>query len=874
MSNRKPNRAGLNVAFQIAVAYALAGAGWILLSDRLLEMLTRTPEAYARWQSVKGWGYVGVTALLLYGVLQAYVASRERVETALGESVQRYRTFFQTSRDPVFITSRDGRWADMNQAAVELFGYRDEEELRAVPIPDLYTDPADREAYMRRITERGFEKDYPIDLRRKDGTIIQALVTSVARTDDAGIVIGFQGTIRDVTEDRRAQARISHLNAVLRAIREVNQLLVREQDRGRLLQRTCELLIETRGYDSAWVALLDESRELAHVAGAGLGDRFAELVEHLEQGELPLCARQALAQPGVVVFDDTRSSCPDCPLVVEQHPTSAMTVRLEHQGVIHGLLSVCVPADFSSLADEQLLFHEVAGDIAFGLSKIELEEELRRSEVRYRTLFNSASDAILIHDLEGRFLQLNDVACERLGYSHEELLQMGPQDIDAPEFAHLVPDRIAMLRARGHLYFETVHVRRDGSRIPMELSSRVINYDGGKAVLTVARDVSQRRELERQLRQQERLAAMGRLAGGVAHDFNNLLASIILNVQLILRTEPVSLRVEKGLQSVLEDSDRAADLVEQILDFSRSAMMETEPLDLGHLIEEASTLLRRTIPENVRLILEMPSQPLTVEADRTRIHQVLLNLAANARDAMPDGGELRIGLTRVDVEAGETPPVAEMPLGEWVSLRVSDTGTGMTDEVRENLFEPFFTTKEKGQGTGLGLAQVYGIVKQHEGFIDVETAVGDGSAFTIYLPLADDTLAEPELETERVPPQGEGERILVVEDAARLRQAVKMGLEALNYRVVTAATAREALEAYRREAVDLVVTDIVIPDRSGSDLLRDLRAAEPNLRVIAMTGYAVDEDAPSELAEFDGLIHKPFSIEDLGTAIRDALRTP
>jgi CheY-like chemotaxis protein len=325
---------------------------------------------------------------------------------------------------------------------------------------------------------------------------------------------------------------------------------------------------------------------------------------------------------------------------------------------------------------------------------------------------------------------------------------------------------------------------------------------------------------------------------------------------------------------VLEDSDRAADLVEQILDFSRSAMMETEPLDLGHLIEEASTLLRRTIPENVRLILEMPSQPLTVEADRTRIHQVLLNLAANARDAMPDGGELRIGLTRVDVEAGETPPVAEMPLGEWVSLRVSDTGTGMTDEVRENLFEPFFTTKEKGQGTGLGLAQVYGIVKQHEGFIDVETAVGDGSAFTIYLPLADDTLAEPELETERVPPQGEGERILVVEDAARLRQAVKMGLEALNYRVVTAATAREALEAYRREAVDLVVTDIVIPDRSGSDLLRDLRAEEPNLRVIAMTGYAVDEDAPSELAEFDGLIHKPFSIEDLGTAIRDALRTP
>jgi len=874
MSNRKSDRAGLNVAFQIAVAYALAGAGWILLSDRVLEMLTRTPEAYARWQSIKGWGYVGVTALLLYGVLQVYVANRERAEAALRESEERYRTFFQTSRDPVFITSRDGHWVDMNQAAVELFGYPNQEALRAVLIADLYADPADRDDHIQTIADQGFTKEYPVDLRRKDGTVIHTLITSVARTDDAGNVVGFQGTIRNVTERRRAQARIRHLNAVLRAIREVNQLLVRERDRDRLLQRTCDLLIETRGYDSAWVALLDESQELERVAGAGLGEDLAELVEHLERGELPPCVREALAQPDVVVFDDTRVSCPDCPLAEGDRDTSAMTVRLEHQGRTYGLLSVCVPADFLSIPEEQLLFREVAGDIAFGLSGIELEEELRRSEGRYRTLFNSASDAILIHDLQGHFLQVNDVACKRLGYDREELLQMGPEDIDAPEFADLVPDRIARLRAQGHLYFETAHVQRDGSRIPVELSSRVIDYDGGKAVLTVARDVSQRKELERQLRQQERLAAMGRLAGGVAHDFNNLLASIILNVQLVLRNEDISPRVEKTLQSVLEDSDRAADLVEQILDFSRSAMMETEILDLGRLVEEATTLLRRTIPENVRLILEVPSQPCAVEADRTRIHQMLVNLAANARDAMPDGGDLRIDLTPIDVEVGETPPVAEMPPGEWVRLRVSDTGTGMTDEVQANLFEPFFTTKEEGQGTGLGLAQVYGIVKQHGGFIDVETAVGEGAAFTIYLPLAHDGLVEPEVETASGPPQGRGETILVVEDAPRLRQAVQMGLEALNYGVVAAATAREALEVFEREAVDLVVTDIVMPDRSGKDLLRDLRAETPNLKVVAMTGYAVEEDAPSELAAFDALIRKPFSIEDLGTAIRDVLDSP
>jgi len=872
MSNRKSNRPGVSMAFQIAAAYALAGTGWILLSDRVLEMLTRTPDAYVRWQSIKGWGYVGVTALLLYGVLRVYIASRERAESALRESEKRYRSFFQTSSDPVFITSRDGHWLDMNQAAVELFGYQDREALRAVPIPDLYVDPADWEEHIRLIVKQGFERDYPVELRRKDGSVIQALITSVVRIDDTGNVIGFQGTIRDVTERRQQQARIRHLNAVLRAIREVNQLLVRERDRGRLLQRTCDLLIETRGYDSAWVALLDESRKLEHVAGAGLGERFNELAEQLGQGNPPLCVRKALAEPGVVVFEDTHSACVGCALAEQHHNTSAMTVRLEHLGSIYGLLSVCVPVDFSSIEEEQLLFKEVAGDVAFGLSKIELEEALRHSEARYRTLFNSASDAIFIHSLDGRFLQVNDVACERLDYDREELLRMGPADIDAPEYAHLLPDRVAKIRAQGHLYFETAHVRRDGSRIPVELSSRIIDYDGGRAILSVARDVSQRRELERQLRQQERLAAMGRLAGGVAHDFNNLLASIILNVQLVLRDEDVSPRVERALQSVLDESERAADLVEQILDFSRSAMMETETLNLGRVVEEAATLLRRTIPENIRLILELPSQPCPVEADRTRIHQILVNLAANARDAMTDGGELRIALERVDVGAGETPPVPEMPAGVWVRLRVSDTGTGMTDEVRANLFEPFFTTKEGGQGTGLGLAQVYGIVKQHGGFIDVNTGVGKGTTFTIYLPLVDETLAEPEIEIESGPPQGHGETILVVEDAPRLRQAVKMGLEALNYRVVTAATAKQALELYGREAVDLVVTDIVMPDHSGKDLLRDLRAETPDMKIVAMTGYAVD-DAPSDLASFDALIHKPFSIEELGIAIRDALRT-
>ncbi len=874
-SDRSPESPGIRVALQVAVAYALLGAGWILISDRALQALVESPEAFARWQSIKGWAYVGATALLLYGVLRVYVASRERAEEALRESEERYRDFFETSKDAVFITSRDGRWIDMNRAAVELFGFGSEDELRAVPIEALYAEPGDREAHLRTIIEQGATKDYAVDLRRRDGSIIHTLISSVVRRDDAGQVSGFQGTIRDVTDQRRAQARIEHLNAVLRAIREVNQLLVRERDHDRLVQGACDLLVETRGYETAWVVLLDESGRVETAAGAGGDDYLPGIVDGLESGRRPSCLEEALIEEDVIVVEDPVADCAGCDLAQHHQRESAMTVRLHHQGTTHGVLSVCLSRDFSLVEEEQALFREVADDIAFGLSNLELEHELRRSEARYRTLFNSASDAILIHDLEGRFLEVNGVACERLGYSRDELLQMGPADIDAPEYADLVPDRVARLRARGHLYFETAHVRRDGARIPSELSSRIIDYEGKPAVLTVARDISQRRALERQLRQQERLAAMGRLAGGVAHDFNNLLAAIILNAQLARRSEGVPSRVDEAIRTILEESEHAVDLVDQILDFSRRAMMETELLDLVDLIERTAALLRRTLPENVRVAVDPAPRPCVVEADRTRIHQALLNLAGNARDAMPDGGELRIGVAPVEVAVDEPPPVAGLTPGRWARLRVSDTGVGMDDEVMENLFEPFFTTKEAGQGTGLGLAQVYGIVKQHHGLIDVDTAVGEGTTFSIYLPLAPHAPAgEEEGAAERVPP-ARGETILVVEDAARLRQAIQAGLESLGYRVVPAGNAPEALEVQRHEPVDLVVTDIVMPGGSGIDLLEHLQVEAPEIRVVAMTGHVFDTDGPAaELEGFHSLIRKPFSIEELAAAIRDALDAP
>ena len=406
-----------------------------------------------------------------------------------------------------------------------------------------------------------------------------------------------------------------------------------------------------------------------------------------------------------------------------------------------------------------------------------------------------------------------------------------------------------------------------------EVIARPMAHGGDRqSWVVVINDVTDEREVRLQLRQQERLAAVGQLAGGIAHDFNNILASIILYAQMPLGRSDVSSLTKDALETILTESRRAADLVQQVLDFSRSAMMDTEPISLVGLVKEAFSLLRRTILYNDPATTEMDVHPCTVEADATRIHQVLMNLALNAKDAMPQGGTLRIGVGRLVTTGDGQPPLPDMPPGTWASLTVADTGTGMTEEAQEHLFEPFFTTKEQGKGTGLGLAQVYGIVKQHRGFIDVETAIGEGTTVTIYLPLAEKEEVSEIGDQREAALQGLGETILVVEDAEQLRRAIQTALESLGYTVVTAANGRQALEALGEEEVDLVLTDVVMPHMGGEALLRALRTEDADVKSIAMTGHVMDTDLQRLRATgFAEALPKPFSIEELTQVVREVL---
>jgi two-component system cell cycle sensor histidine kinase/response regulator CckA len=386
---------------------------------------------------------------------------------------------------------------------------------------------------------------------------------------------------------------------------------------------------------------------------------------------------------------------------------------------------------------------------------------------------------------------------------------------------------------------------------------------------------------EEQASQQERLAAIGQLAGGIAHDFGNFLTASIFHIELLLHDPRLSPDLAPAVATILDGSRRTAQLVRQILDFSRRTTLKTQSIELSSFVEDIAVILRHTIPENIQLIVEQEPGSYIANVDPARIEQVLMNLALNARDAMPEGGELRIGLHRVVTTSDESlpgvelslteVPVTGMPAGEWACLAVSDTGTGITEDVQKRLFEPFFTTKGE-EGTGLGLAQVYSIVTQHEGHIGVESEVGRGTTFRIYLPACGVEKAGVSAMGMSAAPRGNGEVILFVEDEERLRELGQRILELLGYRVLVAGNGVGALEAHRAAGgVDLVITDMVMPEMGGQALVRKLRMVDPELKALVITGYP--PASSEELAEIGvvGTVQKPFEVRDLAQAIRQAL---
>jgi two-component system, cell cycle sensor histidine kinase and response regulator CckA len=533
------------------------------------------------------------------------------------------------------------------------------------------------------------------------------------------------------------------------------------------------------------------------------------------------------------------------------------------------------------------LVRDADGQPQFGIGMVEditeakqAELALRESEERYRELFENANDMVFTLDLAGNFTAVNRKGEQITGYTREELLGTSIEELYVPEDREvaLTDFRSTITGQVGGKTREYRIFTKDGRRASIEIATTPIRERGTVVGLQgIARDVSERKELEERLRQAQRMEAVGQLAGGIAHDFNNLLTGITGYTEFALTAlQNGDGVVREDIDEIRKAADRASSLTRQLLAFSRKQILQPKILDLNAVVEDTEKMLRRLIGEDIEVVTALGSGLGSVKADPGQIEQVLVNLVVNARDAMLNGGTVTIETSNVEVEGYHSRASAgPVPPGAYVMLRVADTGIGMNEETKARLFEPFFTTKEQGKGTGLGLSTVYGIVKQSGGYVTVESEPGKGTAFKIYLRRLAETKDETEANDTTNPGAVAGsETILLVEDEDIVRRLVRQILERSGYDVIEACEGEEALEILQKAEtpIHLLVTDVVMPRMGGAELVERLQSLGSSTKVLFMSGYT-DKAIVSEgnLQPGTEFLQKPFTSAALAQKVRSVL---
>jgi len=505
------------------------------------------------------------------------------------------------------------------------------------------------------------------------------------------------------------------------------------------------------------------------------------------------------------------------------------------------------------------------------------EMALRESEEKYRRIFQETRDVVFISTPEGRFLDINPAGVELFGYrSRDEMLRecliqrdifMDPEDRK---------DFINDMEAQGYVLNRELRGRtRSGEELVLLLTANaLLDENGGiRAYSGMIRDMTRERKLELQLMQSQKMEAVGQLAGGVAHDFNNLLTAIIGYGHMLVAGLGEDESRRQLAEGIISAGEKGAAITQGLLAFSRKEITEPRPVGLNALITTMHRLLSRFIGEDIEFRLSLAAGELTVTADIVQLEQILMNLATNARDAMPRGGTLTIETRSLSMDETFTAMHGFGSPGDFAVIIVSDTGTGMDDAVRRRIFEPFFTTKETGKGTGLGLAIVYGVVRQHKGHINVYSEVGKGTTFRIYLPMADTLDAVGRNASDSVPVGG-SETILVAEDNPQLQEVFRLTLEAWGYRVITARDGADAVEKFKKERdrIQLLLLDVIMPVKSGREAYEEIRELKPDIRVLFLSGYSADIIQQRGITEGEcSYLSKPVSPHTLLRKIRSVL---
>ena len=798
------------------------------------------------------------------------ITERRRAEQAQREAEERFRSLFENATEGIFQSTTDGRYLSVNPALARMCGFASPSEMIS-SVEDLgreiYADPNVRTVFKHLVEKYGSVKDFEYEVRRRDGAKIWISENAHVVRNPDGEILSYEGTIEDITARKRAELERQVTFEIIHAVNVTDNL----DDLLRLIHIALKKVLYA---ENCFIALYEPSTGMFH---------FPFFVDQFDQAPPPQrvgksCTAHVYRTGQAMLIPqrtfDLLAEEGKVELVGTPSP-SWLGVPLRTPAATIGVLVVQHYEDENAYTErDQEFLGSVGGQIALAIERKRSEEKVRESEARLRVLVEQLPAVLWTVDRNLRFTSALGAGFVRLKIKPNDLVGMSLLDYFETTDQTFLPIAAHRRAVAGEPM--TFHVEWKSGSYACHVEPLRDSDGQVSGAICMSLDITDRKQLEEQLRQAQKMEAVGRLAGGIAHDFNNLLMVIQGYSDLLVERLPGGDPLRRNAEQIQTASQRATSLTRQLLAFSRKQMLAPKVLSIQSIVGDMEKILRRLIGEDVQLETSSFPDLGLVKADRSQIEQVILNLAVNARDAMPEGGRLTIETANVDLDESFSHSSVMLSPGPYVMLAVTDNGCGMDAETQAHIFEPFFTTKEKGKGTGLGLATVYGIVKQSGGYVWVYSELGRGTSFKVYLPRVWDEQTTPgrdrRIEGQALP-QGT-ETVLLVEDEKGVRELAREYLEMTGYTVIEAENGHTALElaGLHSGPIHLLMTDVVMPGISGRELSERVKAIRPGIRVLFMSGYTDQAVVHHGILETDAvLLQKPFTVAALAAKLRDIL---